>query len=196
MQYEYDLFISYCHETSVKDWVQNHFTPLLETKLTQELPDAPRIFIDHQMPTGVYWKSTIERALTHSKLLLCVWSPPYFKSKWCQAEWQTILAREEETGQLPHERGLLYSVVFGDGDYFPTEANARQHSKFHDFALTSPAFKETTMYVDFERRVTEVAGEITLQLQQIPDWKDCWVVTDPDEVNLIPPKPLTQRPRI
>lgn len=196
MQYEYELFISYCHETNVKDWVQNHFVPLLEGKLTQELPDAPRIFIDHEMPNGVYWKSTIERALTHSKLLLCIWNPPYFNSRWCQAEWQTMLAREEQVGRLPHETGLLYSVVYGDGKYFPEEASARQQDRFHDFALSAAAFKDTPKYVEFEQRVSEVARKIVGRLQSVPDWQDCWEVTDPDQVKLLPPKPLNQAPRI
>lgn len=196
MDYEYDVFVSYCHDTSVKVWVQTHFVPMLEKKLTQELPCVPRIFIDHEMPNGVYWRDRLKRALIHSKLLLCIWNPPYFNSKWCQAEWQTMLLREEHVGVQSHEPGFLYSVVFSDGDFFPDEAGARQCAKFHKFAITARAFVDTPKYMEFEERVADVARDIVQRLQGVPDWEDGWTVAEPEELTLKPLKPLKHRPRL
>lgn len=196
MGYQYDVFLSYCHETGVKNWVQTHFEPQLHEKLSEELPTAPKIFIDHQMPTGVLWKETIEDALARSKLLVCIWNPPYFRSKWCQSEWQTILAREQSVGMPPGDSGLLYSIVYGDGDFFPDEAEARQNVKFHQFACTANAFRESALYIEFELGIAEIARDIVQRLKNTPPWDESWRVTDPDEVTLIPPKPLNEMPRI
>lgn len=172
MEYKYDVFLSYCHETGVRDWVQTHFEPMLHDKLAEELPTPPRVFIDHKMPNGVYWKDTIECALAHAKLLVCIWNPPYFRSKWCQAEWQTILAREQHVGMESNESGFLYSIVYGDGDFFPSEAGARQNAKFHKFAINSTAFKETSLYLEFEQHVAKIAGEIVQRLRSLPEWDE------------------------
>ena len=194
MDYHYDVFVSYCHETKVKNWVQNHFEPMLHEKLAEELPTPPRIFIDHQMPNGVYWKSTILRALAHTKLVICIWNPSYFRSKWCQAEWQTILAREEHVGLNANPTGFLYSIVYGDGDFFPDEAGSRQNKKFHKFARNAEAFKDTTLYLEFEQGIAEIASEVVLRLRNTPEWDEQWSVTDPDDVEMKPMKPLTEIP--
>ncbi len=188
--YEYDVFISYRRGLEVKDWVCDHFHPLLESKLTQELPVAPRIFIDHEMENGVRWEDTIQRALVRSKILLGVWNPSYFESRWCQAEWQTILQREKDCEVAPHEGGCLFSVIYGDGDYFPDEAGARQGQKFHDYAVSAPAFRETPLYLEFEKEVAKVAKQIVSRLANAPPWEATWEALDPDEIELKPNKPL------
>jgi hypothetical protein len=36
--YIYDVFVSYRHRQPVMDWVKNHFYPLLEQRLPDEMP--------------------------------------------------------------------------------------------------------------------------------------------------------------
>ncbi|MGH9847139.1 MAG: hypothetical protein ACREEM_51240, partial [Blastocatellia bacterium] len=46
--YEYDVFVSYRHKQPVLDWVKNHFYPLLDQRLPDEMPieHETKIFID------------------------------------------------------------------------------------------------------------------------------------------------------
>jgi len=80
--YRFDLFLSYRRGGTVPDWVHNHLHPLLLDCLADELSREPRIFLDSTMETGVHWPSGLEWALRRSRLLLPIWSPPYFTSPW------------------------------------------------------------------------------------------------------------------
>ncbi|MAS96466.1 MAG: hypothetical protein CMO55_25030 [Verrucomicrobiales bacterium] len=196
MSYEYDIFLSYCGKDEACEWVRRHFHPMLSGKLGQEMPDAPRIFIDREMENGVRWRNTILRALRHSRILLAIWNPAYFRSEWCQAEWQTILERERAENVPGHEPGYLYSVIYGDGEYFPDEAAARQDTKFHEHAYSSAAYAESKEYIEFEKAVTQVAKKIAARLMTVPEWRDDWPTMDPDTVQMKEMKRVTKIPSL
>jgi hypothetical protein len=180
--YEYDLFLSYKRAGNVPDWVKNHFHPLLLNALTDLLPVTPRIFLDTQQEIGVRWPENLAHALRRSRYLVAVWSVPYFQSAWCMAEWQSMVKREQLLGMGTEAdpRGLVYPVVFADGNSFPKEAQAVQARKdLSRWAIPFEGFRETTDYVDFYRAICEVAVTLAARLDQAPAWQPDWPVVHP-----------------
>lgn len=129
--YVYDVFVSYRRRQPVLDWVKNHFYPLLEQRLPDELPvdHKTRIFVDwDEIEIGSAWPAKLSQALKRSRCILPVWSPEYFRSDWCLAEWKTMMERERLLGLRTEQRpgGLIFPVIFADGEHFPQEARVVQ----------------------------------------------------------------------
>lgn len=180
--YTYDLFISYRREPPVLDWVKNHFHPLLEQWLPNYTPGRrrPKIFIDWKIETGSAWPLALEQALRMSRCLVSVWSPEYFRSRWCVAEWKTM-QRRETLCRLKSSRnsaGLVYPVVFADGEFFPRGALSTQHKDMRAWNSPYPVFRETANYINFDQEVQNVCQELARMIQRAPGWKR-WPVVRP-----------------
>lgn len=183
--YEYHFFISYSRSEDVHGWVHNHFSPVLTNCLGSLMDEEPRIFIDEQMDTGVDWPNEMANALCRSCYLVSIWSPQYFRSKWCLAEWKSMCAREEQlvaNGFAEDGRRLVYPIVYSDGKHFPEEA-ARTQAKMDFYGYTYPyeQFREAEKYLEFHDRVYEVAAELEQWLDNIPPWDPDWELIEPDE---------------
>lgn len=181
--YEYDLFISYRRNGNVRDWVRNHLVPRLHDCLIDELGHEPRIFLDTQQDVGTHWPENLARALQRSHLLLAVWSPSYFTSRWCLAEWQTIRRREQVLGiggpQDP--LGLVYPIRFSDGDRFPAEArNVQQEMSFKEWRYPYPQFKDSPLYLPFHQAVVDLAERLASRFDNPPPWQPDWPTEWPD----------------
>src|SRR5689334_25416206 len=104
--------------------------------------DRPTIFVDEQIEAGNLWPDTLAKKLLGSKLLIAVLSPPYFTSGWCRAEWDSMEEREKVLGIAsaddPH--GLIYPVVFHDGERFPDKVKLRQYREVKPWAYPYPQF--------------------------------------------------------
>lgn len=180
--YMYDVFVSYRRNGNVGDWVQNHLGPLLIRCLEDELPDKPEVFLDAQQDVGTIWPGNITHALSRSRLLLAVWSPSYFTSRWCLAEWQTILLRERALGIGGHTTGLVYPIRFSDGDSFPPEAQrVQQEASFKDWRIPYPHFKESIRYLDFHQAVVRLAERLAERLPSCPAWQHDWPIAHVEE---------------
>jgi hypothetical protein len=56
-------------------------------------------FIDERdVELGAEWEAVIEQALQNSKVMICLYSPGYFKSSYCGKEWQIF--QDRRTGYL------------------------------------------------------------------------------------------------
>lgn len=181
MTYQYDIFLSYPRAGHSGEWVRNHFLPLLQGCLDDTLPLKPNIFIDQALPTGSEWPASIKDALLRSKLMVAVWTPPYFQSPWCLAEWQSMLARErfEADKGMKVPRGLVYPVIYSDGHHFAPEAKATQHRRdLTDFTYPYVSFKDSEKYLRFHDAMMEVASEIEEHLNIIPAWDPTWPLAE------------------
>jgi hypothetical protein len=180
--YTYDVFLSYRRAGTVPEWVHNHFRPMLVKHLTDEFDHRkPEVFIDVEgIQTGDRWPERLRHAHARSRVLVAVWTPSYFGSRWCQAEWQTMVARERLLGLAGSGKpqGLIYPVVLKDGDRFPQEAQLTQSRDMKDWNVSTPAFKKSPRYPDFENQVAQVAGEIFAMLTASPPWQSDWPVVD------------------
>ncbi|MCU0568105.1 MAG: TIR domain-containing protein [Oculatellaceae cyanobacterium Prado106] len=179
MTYVYDIFISYRRRPPVEDWVRYHFYPLLKKWLPQSMPREPMIFIDVGVETGTEWAIALENALKSSRCLLPVLSPDYFRSNWCLAEWQSMIEREQQLGlrTAQNPNGIIYPVVFSDGEHFPDEAKQIQQRDLRKWNSSYLSFAETKGIVELEQQVQELSEELWNMLQRVPPWQDFPVVT-------------------
>jgi hypothetical protein len=188
-EYEYDVFVSYRRNGNVRDWVQNHLAPLLHRCLEDELPDKPRVFLDVEQETGIAWPDNVVRALSRSKLLLAVWSPSYFTSPWCMAEWRTMSLREDVVGiggpsGLP---GLVFPIRFSDGNSFPPEARrVQQELSFKAWRFPYLHFRDSPLYLDFHQAVIRLAEILAERLQLCPPWQRDWPIARHEEDIAVP----------
>lgn len=194
--YVYDVFVSYRHKPPVLDWIRNHFFPLLEQWLPNAMPveHETRIFVDwDEIEIGAEWPAKLRQALKQSRCVLAVWAPEYFRSEWCLAEWQTIRERERLLG-LGTERqpeGLIYPVIFFDGEHFPQEARNTQSRDLRQWNVPHSVFRETADYVHFDRQVQLLVEDLAKMIQRAPAWQD-WPVITPEA----PPQVTVKLPRL
>ena len=185
MGYEYDIFMSYPRAGQVGSWVQKHFLPVLRECLIAHLADEPRIFVDYTQPTGVQWPDNIKNALLKSRLMVAVWTPPYFRSHWCVAEWCSMLEREQSLAQsgCKPDRGLVYPVIYSDGKHFDQKARETQYRKdLSNFTYPYDCFKDSTAYLRFHDTIMTISQEIEEHLSEIPDWQPDWPIATPQPV--------------
>lgn len=194
MSYSYDVFLSYPRKGFSGEWVRNHFYDLLVGYLNDELAHEPRVYYDAQQPVGVDWPEHLREALLTSKVLVAVWSPPYFRSDWCVAEWHSMRQRQI---QLHHENPgvahrLVFPVVFNDGQTFPAEAQATQWADLSEWSYHTEEFRRTTAYIDFLKNMRSVARDVAALVVNAPEWRPDWPVRTPPP----PAPPAFPMPRL
>jgi hypothetical protein len=177
--YEYDVYMSYSRRGSVPTWLFNHFLPKLRDALTDEMSTEPRIFVDQNLATGTAWPANMERALLRSRLMVALFSPAYFRSQWCLAEWMTIADRERAVGDT---HGLIIPVLYAGGTQFPDYARERRWADFKAWNVPDMVFSQTLAYGEFHRAVGQLAADIVRKLETVPEWDDTWQVVLPGPV--------------
>lgn len=190
--YKFDIFISYCRFGSVQKWLMNHFYPKFKDCLADQMAPMPRVFVDKNMPKGVEWPEELQKALRHTKILVPLFSPPYFESRWCMAEWKSMREREKllGLGTLDNPQCLVYPILYSDSDNFPDEAKRLSRWDFKKLSTPEPVFQESRDWVLFHGKVSELAADLVQLLKQVPDWQPDWpLIKNPDPV-LMPPPPL------
>lgn len=196
--YRYDLFVSYSRTPNASRWVGTHFVPTLRDELTEELEHVPRIFLDVQQDAGTPWPENLLYALQRSKPLVAIWSPPFFRSRWCLAEWHTFRSREQYVGVGPGgQAALVYPIRFRDGDRFPPEAGGvQQEMCFKQYCNPDPQFATSHDFEPFRKRVQGVAERLAARLEGAPEWRPDWPVVRPPLPPAVDPAlPLLGGPR-
>lgn len=191
LTYTWDVFVSYRRTGNVTNWVLNHLVPVLTRCLEDEMCRSPRVFLDTRIEIGSRWPDELAEALLRSRYMLCVWSPPYFSSDWCTAEWRSMLAREQAISMpAPH---LIYPVVYSDGDTFPPEArDVQSRLDLSQYGYPYEQFSRTEAYLDFHARVRTIAVDLSSRLDAAPDWRQDWPIIRPNSI----PTPRPQLPRL
>jgi TIR domain len=192
--YTNDVFVSYRHQGAVLKWVKNYFHELLEDWLPNYLDYQPKIFIDWQIETGSEWPSALRRELKLSRCLLAIWSPVYFTSAWCNAEFESFRDREKLLGLRTEHNpsGLIYGILFASPQLLPPQVQTIEHKDLSKWANTSPAFKQSLAHVEFENSVKKVCEELAKIISSAPGWQDNWPVKTPNS----PPDAPFGQPRI
>jgi hypothetical protein len=176
--YEYDVFISYSRSGNVGAWVNNHLYDMLKSCLIDELGSDARIFLDREMNLGTVWPDEVRRALSRSRLMLAVLSPPYFQSRWCLAEFETMAAREQHAGLAVDggTQGLILPLVFADGHSFPPSASNRQSWSVKDWGYPYPQFRHTPEYLSLHAQIRRLAEAVAKHRPTVPQWQADWPV--------------------
>jgi hypothetical protein len=184
LSYHYDIFISYTRRGEAGEWVRNHFKPRLEGWLEQAMEVAPSIFWDRDIESGQVWPDALREALSRSRIIVPVLSHPYFRSRWCLAELNTMIARAQVLGPngVPTERIIRPVRFYGDG--FPEPMGQMQYEDMQEWAVPQRVFETTAPYVDFVRAVQTFAGKVAGCLPQAPPWDANWPVRMPEPAPL------------
>jgi hypothetical protein len=155
------------------------------------LHEEPSVFVDQDIDYGSDWPDTLAHALHRSCHMLAIWSPSYFRSKWCVAEWETIRERERQAGLRTGGIGtsLIYPVVYSDGESFPPDAKRTQSRvDLHDYAYPYEQFKKSEKYLAFFDKITLIADELKTRLDSVPDWNAEWPMLKPQSVAIPQPQ--------
>lgn len=179
--YEFDVFLSYSRKGGSPGWVHNHFLPKLRDCLIDETGHVPRIFLDQNMATGAVWPDELARCLARSKILVSIYSPQYFRSEWCLAEWESMAARERLLGLTSAEltKGLIFPVLYSDSQNFPEFARDRMWHDMKGLDSPDPAFQYSPDWLTFHNRMRLVASDVERLLRQAPPWQPGWPVRRP-----------------
>lgn len=185
MSYLYDAFFSYKRDPQSDLWhatVKDKIRYWLETELGQ---GEGKIFFDTaDLATGDRWPERISEALRRAKCLICVWSPNYFRSKWCVSEWQTFIAREQRIGG---GLSLIVPATYHDGESFPAAAKAYQTADFRPYASTMPFFWETEDAFKFEKVLKTFALDLAKKMAACPPFDPAFPVVEARDDQVLPP---------
>ncbi|MGH3879946.1 MAG: TIR domain-containing protein [Actinophytocola sp.] len=187
--YQFDVFISYIRSGNPHAWMRNHFLSRLRNCLADHLADEPAVFIDEEMDRGTSWPHQLEQALNRTKVMLAVFSPQYFRSPWCLAEWKTMVERERLLGLYSAEQpqGLIYPVLYSDSENFPDYVRDRAWRDLKRWNNPDPAFQLTPRFVGFHEQVEDIAIDLAKLLPRVPDWRPGWPAFRPDPPFRRPP---------
>ena len=185
--YVHDIFISYRHAGPAHTWVTEYFFPLLKDWLPEHMPpdyqiSENSIFTDTQVETGTSWPIRLVEALRTSRCLLPIWSPQYFRSKWCMAELHTMLEREKILGMRKGHNwsGIIYPVIFKSACLIPPEYRTIQYEDLSHWGINASSFKDSSEYLHLESGVQKICEKLRPMILGAPDWQDTWPTVTPE----------------
>ena len=150
------------------------------------------------METGSEWPIALRNGLARSRCLVPIFSPEYFRSRWCQAELNTMLAREKllEMRSVTNPSGMNFPIRYFDGEHFPATVNRIQQFDLRrwSYAGSATAFRSTQAFLDFTQEVQRLCQELALMILSAPEFRDDWPVVLPNDV--IGEQPHFRLPRI
>jgi hypothetical protein len=176
--YEIDLFISYSRKGACRTWVTQMLLANLIANLEDQLPNPVTYFIDEEIQAGVPWEERIKQKLLRSKVALCIWTPAYFQSDWCMAEWKSMERRQALLQNVRPELAgspVLFPVIYSNGDFFPTDAKGIQYSRMfiEDPELLNhvEAFKQSVKYAELASRTRRLAEQLAPRIANAPPFE-------------------------
>jgi hypothetical protein len=192
MPYSYDVIFSYKRDPESGAWHQR-VKDKLEHWLKMEL-NTSRIIIffdTEDIKSGQRWRSKLSVALQSSKYLVCIWSPVYFKSKWCVSEWTTF----EERGRATN-RDLVIPARYHDGDHYPQQAKDRRAPDFSEYASTIPSFWDSPLAVEFEMQyLRPFARDVADMIRFAPEFDPTFPLVEAPDDLIVDEEILIGRPR-
>jgi len=170
LDYKYDVFLSYGHRSMFSRWIGGIFLHRFEGYLGEYLVRPVRIgkvqaSWGHDVPT--YTKI----ALAHSRCLVAICYPTYFKSPLRTYEMAVMLQRERRLGYRTESNPnpLLLLVYAFDGEWFP-EIIARRKRRCDCNGLTSTSVERSERGVMLDDRIKQLAAEAANTIGNVPPW--------------------------
>lgn len=191
VSYKHDIFISYPRIDPIGPWVADVFDRQLRRWLRAELGERAVFRDASSIEPGQPWPARLIDELQRSRLMIAIWSPPYFSSPWCMAELATMRAREEALGLGSADQRLIYPIRFSDGDAFDDLARASGWHDFEPYNDFHPAFETSIAFRDLIGQVKLVCRAIGKRLAQCPPWSPDWPVIPAPP---LPPVPVIPPP--
>jgi hypothetical protein len=178
MDYQYDVFISYSRKFLDGEWVKDIFYPLFKSYVDEALNREVKIFIDFQeIQSGNDWNLKIRNALIKSRVMVAIFSPSYFRSKWCMLEFSTINHRQKELGFLTLENptGLIVPIKIFDGEHFPEYAKDLQIFDCIDYNRVGEGMKKTERYIELQGKLQEWIYHVATAFEKAPVFNETWM---------------------
>lgn len=161
--YAYDIFISYAHIDNQAlfhekyGWIEEFYNEL-NLLLTRRIGEAGAIKIwwdNKKLDGSMEFNSYIDKSIRQSAIIICLTSPAYLKSQYCQKELQTFYdkAMTEPDGLYLNDRSRIINVLLNNIPYtkWPKELIGTTGFKFNDakeadnygdpYDVTSPEFR-------------------------------------------------------
>jgi hypothetical protein len=175
MPYQYDIFISYRRDTETRNWIENHFVPLLEHHIKLDIGRDPKIFIDSQLEAGTTWPISLGKKLGESRTLIPLWTKTFLNSDWCKCEIGHMLEREKLLGLRTIDKpgGLIFPTVIHDGDTMPVELKTIQKVEIQECYCISMR-RDSERSELLEDKLRSLACEIAQAIENAPGWQDDW----------------------
>jgi hypothetical protein len=193
MDYEYAVFISYRRNRLYDPWARDIFRPLLEARLQALAIHPARVFLDStDIRSGQEWTTRVAHALCHSRCLVALWTPDYFRSDPCLWELTTMLTRERAHGfqTSSNPLGLVVPIRCCDGQNYPKAVQGRQQLDFRRYYLAGN-FRNRSLYFSLQQELNDwVETTLAEVIAATPAWQDSWydpVPAIPDELRLSGP---------
>ena len=177
MSYDYLAFFSYKKSPQTNAW-HRKFHEHLTYWLNQEMGDQYEIFLDeNDIEPGFEFDKVLKRELARSAVLVPIWSPLYFSSRWCRTELKAFTDREDKLGL---DRGtLIVPVCFHkeEGKKFPDTAANMQYMDFREYAKPHEHLWEGEQAGDFIDEIKNLARAIKNKLiaDDHPDYHDSFL---------------------
>lgn len=142
--YTYDIFISYSHLDNIKmfdeerGWIEEFYDDL-NALITRRIgkPDVVKIWWDNKKIDGsIVFDEFIQTSINSSAILVCLTSPGYLQSEYCQKELGLFYnkALEEPRGLTVGSRSRIINVLLNDipPENWPKELSGTTGFPFHD----------------------------------------------------------------
>ena len=178
MAYKYDVFLSYSRMEPHNEWSIKMFYPLFLSYLKEELNRDAEIFVDTQgIEGGSNWGLKIKNALAHSRCMVSILSPAYFRSIWCVKEFSVIDYRQKQLGYntIQNPTGLIVPLRIYDGQHFPQFVNEIQILDCRDFFRVGEGVKQTQLYIDLQTKILQWIPDVATSVLSAPDWNEDWL---------------------
>jgi hypothetical protein len=180
--FEYDVFISYTHvddEPLIKGhdgWI-SMFQYSLDVRLKQLLKGDPkRIWWDKRLKGSDIFDKKILTKLQKSKILLCVISPRYLASEWCEKERQEFLkACRNNIGVRVGNKSRIFKIVktHVPHEKHPDELRSLLGHPFYEIDKSDhhprefSADKGSRYYQRYRDKLEDVAWEIKELIEEL-----------------------------
>ncbi len=142
--YDYDIFISYSHLDNqksfnqVQGWIEL-FCAELNLIISQRLgmPDVIKIWWDNKKLDGsILFNDSIAEGINRSAILICLTSPAYLKSAYCQKELELFYKKvqHESIGLKVGDRSRIINVLLNNISHtqWPEQFNGATGFPFYD----------------------------------------------------------------
>jgi len=180
MPYQHHIFISYRRNDETRRWIREHFVPLLQLHVGNELGQTPDVFVDDQLETGASWPARLAQALGGSRILVALWSRSYRFSDWCLIELTHMVERQRAAGlgTLAKPYGLVVPAFIHDGEDFLEQQELRDIQYFEiQNCFNTRMARNSERAEELEKKIKEKAPDIARCIEAAPPWDPAWAAT-------------------
>jgi len=133
---------------------------MLEAHLFNDLGRNVDIFIDQRLVVGRDWVDELAIELARSKIVVALFSRPYFDSDWCVHELDLMI--ERAGGKV----GLFFPIVVHDCDSLPSPLSRSAWAEMKCHYRVS-MIRDTPAYGAFDDAIRELSPSVASMIQNV-----------------------------